>query len=172
MQLPEWILEISFNIISSYLFVLFVVCTLWSAIYASSLPISLPLPFAHYLLPFFVGLRVIVKLDSYFFTHHALVLSHTAWLTGSWSACTELLITSTPHPLHPLATHTYTQNTISVWLGQVQSFFPLTAVNSVCWQRLQRRLHKEASYSMTAFPFSAHIPHKDTYKHTTHNHKP
>lgn len=152
-QLPEWILEISFHIISCHLLVLFVVGTLWFVMCPHFRTLS---PFSQCLFHFFVGLRVIGKLDSCFFTHHDLILSHAAWLTGSWSARTELLITDTPPPPSPPPsvslsyTHTHKTSFLCGW-GQVQSFFPLTAVISVCWQRLWRRLHKEASYSTTAF---------------------
>ena len=111
----------------------FVAGTSRSAIYlpflSSSPPLSLSLspscPVSFSL--FFVGLGVIGELDSYFFSHHALILSHAAWLTGSWSARTELLITGSPPPPPPSAsathththTHTHTQSTISVWLVQV-----------------------------------------------------
>lgn len=141
MQLPEWILEISFNIISSYLLVLFVVCTLWSAIYVASLPISLPLPFAGYLLPFFVCLGAIGKLDSCFFTHHALILSHTAWLTGSWSACSELLITSTPPPFaSPSYTHIHTKHHFCV-VGASAKLFPPDSCDFLSKGDYTRRHH-------------------------------
>ena len=75
-----------------------------------------------------------------------------------------------PPPSAPLSyTLTYTQNIISVWLGQ--SLFPLTAVISVCWQRLQKKLDKEASYPMTALflLLSSSILHTCTAKtHTQH----
>ena len=119
MQLPEWILEIS---ILYHLFVLFccwyiAICHLFALplplllLSSSSPPLSLCLTPAQSSFSLsFVGLGVIGELDSYFFSHHALILSHAAWLTGSWSARTELLITGNPppHPPSASATHTHT----------------------------------------------------------------
>lgn len=120
MQLPGWVLEISilYPIISS-------ICTFCWYIMICHLctphPPHPPFPFAQYLLALFAGLGVTGELDSYFFSLHALIFSHAAWLTGSWSAHTELLIAAPHH--HLPCTHKYIQYTISVWLGQVRKLF-------------------------------------------------
>lgn len=123
-RLPEWILEISilYHIFSSFCTFCWyiVICHL---LYALPLPPSLSFPFCSVSLSYlFVGLRVIGELDSYFFSHHALIFSHAAWLTGSWSAQTELLITSTPR-LPRTHTQTHTIHHLCMVGASAKAFF-------------------------------------------------
>lgn len=135
-----------FYILSFHLFVLFV-STLWSAI--SVPPPHTPFPFAQYLLALFAELLVNLILLLQSPCSHFL----TCCLIDRVLVCTHWAFDCSPPPPPPsVHTHKYIQYAISVWLGQVlKLFFSLTAVISVSWQRLQKGVDKEASFSMTVF---------------------
>lgn len=122
---------------------------------------------------------VISELDSYPFALPALIFSHAAWLTGSCSARTELLITGTPHH-HPLHTLLHTQRCVAVWSrGKCKSFFLFSLFSSdscglgLPWQRLPEELisggvvgHPHIYFKQFSLPLDTHA-HKHT--HTQHN---
>lgn len=137
------------NFIISFHIVLYFCKLCWDIIiYQNSHPRSLFAPSLSLSLSLsnlFVGLRIIGKLDSYSFSHHALIRWHAAWLTRSWSACTELLITGTPHLSHQAHTHIHANQTFLHGRGSCKAF-PLTAV---CWHILQKRQDKEGLFFLT-----------------------
>lgn len=88
---------------------------------ASPPSFSSPLRFSRHI----AGLRVCRELESYFFSHHVLILSLAAWLTGSWSGRTEPLIAGFPPPSSSLScTHMQTKLCFIYGFGRVQSFPP------------------------------------------------
>lgn len=133
-----------------FLYFLLVHCDLPSTICPSSSPLSLfPLLLSVSLLP-------LCWFKSYWWTWLLFLqppCSHflTCCLIDRVLVCTNWAF-DYKHPPPPPHTHTNTHNTPSLYgWGKCKSFFPLTAVISVCWQRLQKRLDKEASFPMTVF---------------------
>lgn len=147
---PGNIYFISYPLI--FLYFLLVHCDLPSTICPSSSPLSLfPLSLSVSLLP-------LCWFKSYWWTWLLFLqppCSHflTCCLIDRVLVCTNWAF-DYKHPPPPAHTHTNTHNTPSLYgWGKCKSFFPLTAVISVCWQRLQKRLDKEASFPMTVFVF-------------------
>lgn len=179
MQLPEWILEMSIKYHLIFLYFLLLEHYGLPSICPSSPSLSLSfllnISFSH----LFVGLRVIGELDSYFFSHHALILSHAAWLTGSWSARTELLITGTPHLLHQLHTHTLTHRyktpSLYGWGKSKSFFFPSDSCDLCLLTKISKETRQggiiphDSFFSFTVLSLDTHIPCKDTHTYITYN---